>query len=106
MIVLHIASEYLHGADTKAQRKEGLIHRIDDHLADTACWLNGVQIGNEIKRQPFLCTGKQTAVDRQHKDDGKKRQHHIFFYALNPLLQTEQTRRDSDHDTDRRKDHH
>ena len=67
MVFGHVASEDFHGANTKAQCKEGLIHGGHHYIAYSyLCSL--LKIREQIKLNTFHSPRQSQTVDCQHHD--------------------------------------
>ena len=88
MILADVAAEDGHGADAKAQCKEGLVHGAHDDIANAGVF-QALDIGQQVEFQPLGAAGEEQTVysQRQHQHD--QRHHHPLGHPLQSLLNTD-----------------
>ena len=84
----HIAAENLHCADAQAQRKERLVHRRSDYVAE-ARFFGPLPAGQQVKGQSFSGVLQRQRMDCQHQDQHQQRAHHHLGDALQAILQAQ-----------------
>ena len=90
MILRHIASEDLHGADTDTQGKERLGHGAEDHVADPR-FFHILKTGNKVKLHAFHGAVQCQRMNSQNHDQSQKAEHHHLGDPLHALLQSQRT---------------
>ena len=104
-ILAKIASKDRHGANSKAQGKEGLGQSTHDDIAP-AYRVRLFEVGEQIELQTFGGTVHEESVDGKHHHDHEKRAHHDLGHLLQALLQAEGADRKAKHHHDAHIDRH
>ena len=83
-VLIQVAAENSHGADTQAQGEESLVHSAHDHIGG-----DFAKVGHQVEGQAFLGAAHGCTVHSQHDHQAQQRHHHILGDPLQAALQVE-----------------